>query len=234
MVKKRAQSVPIVKKCLNLHPQNQPKYMIMKKTVLVMLLAVAASLGLKAQSEVNSFSLKPMVGVSSTEFYGDGANGTRLRWGFAAGVELEYQVTNKFSVSAIPMYGMGGARTDDGDATWKNDKIMIPVMANYYLIRGMKLSLGVQPGFVVKSSLNTKVNGVTMDVNASDVTRSFDLSIPLGLGYEWENGLSLSILWHLGLTTVMNDALIIGDVNLGKSNFRNTGGVLCLGYKFEL
>ena len=168
----------------------------MKRIALVVMLAVAASLGLKAQSEVNSFSLKPMVGVSSTEFYGEDASGTKLRWGFAAGVELEYQVSNKFSVSAIPMYGMGGAKIDGIDATWKNDKIMIPVLANYYIIRGMKISLGVQPGFVVKSSLSAKVNGMAVDVKAGDYTRSFDFSIPLGLSYEWENGLSLGLLWH--------------------------------------
>ena len=38
---------------------------IMKKIVLAVMLAAAASLGLKAQSEVNQFSLKPMVGVTT-------------------------------------------------------------------------------------------------------------------------------------------------------------------------
>ena len=207
---------------------------IMKKIVLAVMLAAAASLGLKAQSEVNQFSLKPMVGVSSTEFYGEDADGTKLRWGFAAGVELEYQVSNKFSVSAIPMYAMGGAKIAGVDGTWKNDKIMIPVMANFYMVRGMKISLGVQPGFVVKSSLSAKANGMSVDVNAKDYTRSFDFSIPLGLSYEWENGLSLSLLWHLGVTKVMDKPLVVEGIDLGKGNFRNTGGVLTLGYKFEL
>ncbi|HAP49695.1 MAG TPA: hypothetical protein DCQ56_00520 [Porphyromonadaceae bacterium] len=207
---------------------------IMKKIVLAVMLAAAASLGLKAQSEVNQFSLKPMVGVSSTEFYGEDAEGTNLRWGFAAGVELEYQVSNKFSVSAIPMYAMGGAKVVGVDGTWKNDKIMIPVMANFYMVRGMKISLGVQPGFVVKSSLSAKANGTSVDVNAKDYTRSFDFSIPLGLSYEWENGLSLSLLWHLGVTKVMDKPLVVEGIDLGKGNFRNTGGVLTLGYKFEL
>ena len=199
---------------------------IMKKIVLAVMLAAAASLGLKAQSEVNQFSLKPMVGVSSTEFYGEDAEGTNLRWGFAAGVELEYQVSNKFSVSAIPMYAMGGAKIAGVDGTWKNDKIMIPVMANFYMVRGMKISLGVQPGFVVKSSLSAKANGTSVDVNVKDYTRSFDFSIPLGL--------SLSRLWHLGVTEVMDKPFVVEGIDLGKGNFRNTGGVLTLGYKFEL
>ena len=207
---------------------------IMKKIVLAVMLAAAASLGLKAQSEVNQFSLKPMVGVSSTEFYGEDAEGTNLRWGFAAGVELEYQVSNKFSVSAIPMYAMGGAKIAGVDGTWKNDKIMIPVMANFYMVRGMKISLGVQPGFVVKSSLSAKANGTSVDVNVKDYTRSFDFLIPLGLSYEWENGLSLSLLWHLGVTEVMDKPFVVEGIDLGKGNFRNTGGVLTLGYKFEL
>ena len=207
---------------------------IMKKIVLAVMLAAAASLGLKAQSEVNQFSLKPMVGVSSTEFYGEDAEGTNLRWGFAAGVELEYQVSNKFSVSAIPMYAMGGAKIAGVDGTWKNDKIMIPVMANFYMVRGMKISLGVQPGFVVKSSLYVKVNGNGVDYDASGVTRTFDFAIPLGVCYEFANGLSVGMLWHMGLTKVMDKEMTIGGVYVGKGNFMNTGGVLMLGYKFKL
>ena len=58
---------------------------IMKKIVLAVMLAAAASLGLKAQSEVNQFSLKPMVGVSSTEFLG------LCRW-CGAGVSGKQQI----------------------------------------------------------------------------------------------------------------------------------------------
>ena len=132
------------------------------------------------------------------------------------------------------MYAMGGAKIAGVDGTWKNDKIMIPVMANFYMVRGMKISLGVQPGFVVKSSLSAKANGTSVDVNVKDYTRSFDFSIPLGLSYEWENGLSLSLLWHLGVTEVMDKPFVVEGIDLGKGNFRNTGGVLTLGYKFEL
>ena len=198
------------------------------------MLVMAASMGMSAQNEVKHFSLKPIVGLAATTFYGDGAQGSKLRWGVAGGVEVEYQATQKFSVSAIPMYGMGGAMLEDGDLVWKNDKIMIPVLANYYVAPGFKLSLGLQPGFVVKSSLYAKINGNSVDFDASKSTRTFDFAIPLGICYEFTNGLSVGILWHMGVTKVMDNEMIIGDVNVGKDDFMNTGGVLTLGYKFKL
>lgn len=206
----------------------------MKRIVLVVMLAMAASMSMSAQNEVKHFSLKPIVGLAATTFYGEDAQGSRLRWGFAGGVEVEYQATQKFSVSAIPIYGMGGAMLEDGNLVWKNDKIMIPVMANYYVAPGFKLSLGLQPGFVVKSSLYVKVNGNGVDYDASGVTRTFDFAIPLGVCYEFANGLSVGMLWHMGLTKVMDKEMTIGGVYVGKGNFRNTGGVLTLGYKFKL
>lgn len=44
----------------------------------------------------------------------------------------------------------------------------------------------------------------------------------------------LASLWHMGLTKVMDKEMTIGGVYVGKGNFRNTGGVLTLGYKFKL
>ena len=62
-------------------------------------------------------------------------------------------------------------------------------MANVYVTKGLAVKLGVQPGFMVSGSENSKLNipvasiGGTHDVKA----KSVDFSIPVGLSYEYNN-----------------------------------------------
>ena len=102
-----------------------------------------------AQHAVGSFNLQPKVGVSIanlTEF-----KGTDPRVGVVAGVEGEYQASDIFSVSAGVLYSMQGAKGNIGnfiDATNRLDYINVPIMANVYVVKGLAVKLGVQPGLM--------------------------------------------------------------------------------------
>lgn len=114
----------------------------MKKFVLaaVMMLSSVATF---AQHEEGSLTIQPRVGVNIASLTKN--DGGKARIGLAAGAELEYQVSDIFSLSAGAMYSMQGAK--NGNIKWNLDYINVPVMANVYVVPGLAVKLGLQPGF---------------------------------------------------------------------------------------
>lgn len=198
--------------------------MEMKKFILmaaVMLSSAAAF----AQHAVGAFTLQPKVGLSIasiTKF--DGAD---PRFGVVAGVEGEYQATDIFSLSAGVLYSMQGNKysvTKNGvsaTSTQKMDYINIPILANVYVVKGLAVKLGIQPGFKVNDDIKVKAGDMSVSTG-SDYAKSFDFSIPVGLSYEFNN-VVLDARYNFGCTKVFD-----GE-DCANSVFNIT-----LGYKFEL
>jgi hypothetical protein len=57
---------------------------------------------------------------------------------------------------------------------------------------------------------------------------SFDLSIPVGMSYEFNNNLVLDARYHIGLSDVNKDA------DPGEKSVKNSVFLLTLGYKLKL
>lgn len=190
----------------------------MKKMILtaVVLLSSVATF---AQRAVGTVSLKPQVGVvgaTMTEF-----EKTKMKVGFTAGAELEYQVSDIFSLSGGVMYAQEGVKFDTGgdfkigktkiefkDAKTNLAYINVPVMANVYVVPGLAVKLGVQPAFAVDKG-GTEAKG-------------FDLAIPVGLSYEFSN-VVIDGRYNWGVTKVFD------NLDAKNSVFQVT-----LGYKFDL
>ena len=198
------------------------------KKILVVAALMLSSVSTFAQHAVGSFNLQPKVGVSI-------ANLTELkdtdpRVGVVAGVEGEYQASDIISVSAGVLYSMQGSKYEKelgklkSKSTNKLDYINVPIMANVYVTKGLAVKLGVQPGFMVSGSENSKLNipvasiGGTHDVKA----KSVDFSIPVGLSYEYNN-FQLDARYNWSLTKAFEN---------GKA--KNSVFQITLGYKFDL
>lgn len=190
----------------------------------VLLSSVAAS----AQHAVGSFTLQPKVGMNV-------ANLTELdnadsRIGLAAGAELEYQVSDIFSLSGGAIYSMQGSKYDrtilnqNIKTTTKLDYINVPIMANVYVVKGLAVKLGIQPGFNVNSKQTFSGKTVIGDVDekAELDAKSVDFSIPVGLSYEYNN-VVLDARYNWGLTKVFDG-----------SDAKNSVFQITLGYKFDL
>lgn len=152
------------------------------------------------------------------------------RIGLAAGVEGEYQVSDIFSLSLGAIYSQQGNKIDKTIAgqsfkyTNKLDYVNVPVMANVYVVPGLAVKLGVQPGFNVNSKGKAVANTV---IGSADKTveldaKSVDFSIPVGLSYEYK-GVVLDARYNWGLTKVWDG-----------SDAKNSVFQFTLGYKFEL
>ena len=181
----------------------------MKKIVLAAALLLT-SVATFAQREVGSLTIQPKVGfnVSNvTKTNGD----TRI--GVAAGAEAEYQLGDIYSIAVGLLYSsQGNKQTVDlpvlgkASVTWAPSYLNIPVVANVYVVKNLAVKLGVQPGFCVAKD-KLKAN-------------TFDLSIPVGLSYEYNN-------------FVLDGRYNFGVTNIAKGvNTKNSVFQITLGYKF--
>lgn len=199
----------------------------MKKIMLVAALMLS-SIATFAQHAVGSFNLQPKVGVNIanvTEF-----KGTDPRIGIVAGLEGEYQATDIFSVSAGVLYSMQGAkkslphiREDQPFATvtQKLDCINIPITANVYVVKGLAVKLGVQPGFKISDKFSGDVENIGNLVSYSNA-KSFDLSIPVGVSYEYNN-FQLDARYNWGVLKAYKFDMA-----------KNSVFQITVGYKFDL
>ena len=193
----------------------------MKKLFLAVV-AMMVSATTFAQNEVGQLTIQPKVGVNIANI--TDADDADPRIGLAAGAEFEYGLTDNIGLSAGVLYSMQGAKaTEDGaDCTLKLDYLNVPILANFYVAKGFAVKLGVQPGFKLSSKAKFKGSGGSKEVEVEDGVKSVDLSIPVGLSYQYQN-IVFDARYNWGVTK------IVDDVDSKHSVFQIT-----VGYKFSL
>ncbi|MGP1523959.1 porin family protein [Prevotella multiformis] len=197
------------------------------KKVLFVAAMMFSSVATFAQHAVGSINLQPKVGVSIANLTDNNSSDARV--GLVAGVEGEYQASDIFSVSAGLLYSMQGAKAEalGIKSTEKLDYINVPIMANVYVVKGLAVKLGVQPGFKVNDKLDVKIPGFGNNVaDLKAKAKSVDFSIPVGISYEYNN-FQVDARYNWGLTKVF-------DVENLKLDQKNSVFQITLGYKFDL
>jgi len=189
----------------------------MKKIFMVAVMAVVA-LSAKAQQEVGSFSITPRfgAGMSIMQNWGDDIDNNMC---FAWGAEAQYQVSEKFAVSAgldYDYYMSQEAKKGNVDQTLKLGYLDIPVMAHLTL-GNFSLGAGVQPGFKVYSKYGSA------DLEGLKSTR-FD--IPLEATYTFSEDFVLGVRYNLPITNAVEDA--------GNDSPKVSGVMMTFGYRFDL
>ena len=169
-----------------------------------------------AQHAIGSLTIQPKVGLNI-------ANITKIdnidpRWSGVVGAEFEYQATDMFSISAGALYSMQGAK--DNGTTAKLDYINVPILANVYVAKGLAIKLGIQPGFNVNSKLSGSEGNFSY--SSSFDAKTLDLSIPVGISYEYNNFV-VDGRYNLGVTKIVDG-----------SDAKNSVFQVTVGYKFDL
>ena len=227
----------------------------MKKIFMMAVMAVAA-LTANAQNEVGQFSLMPKFGINIANLTGDSEYkmsdlmtlSKKSKVGFVGGVEAEYGVAKNFGITAGVLYSMQGAKfkcdikEGIGTTTTKVNLgyINVPILAQYYVVKGLAIKAGIQPAFAVSKKINNEVslngeyaqisgevekemNKQTDKMYPKDNIKTFDFSIPVGISYEYAN-VVLDARYNIGLTKTMKDA----------EKNKNSVFQITLGYKFKL
>lgn len=193
----------------------------MKKLFLAVV-AMMVSAATFAQNEVGQLTIQPKVGVNIANI--TDAVGADPRIGLAAGAEFEYGITDNIGLSAGVLYSMQGAKASEEsvDYTLKLDYLNVPILANFYVAKGLALKLGVQPGFKLSSKVKGEASGVTAELEVEDGVKSVDLSIPVGLSYQYQN-IVFDARYNWGVTKIVDDA-----------DSKHSVFQITVGYKFSL
>lgn len=192
-----------------------------------------ASMNVFAQRAVGSWNIQPKLGLNIASM--TDSEDTDARIAFAVGAEAEYQATDMVSFSAGALYSQQGIKSPSSevDVTIKMDYINIPILANVYVAKGFAVKLGLQPGFLINDKAKVSSNGASAEMDltaalqAEDATakvNSFDLSLPVGISYEFSN-IQVDARYNWGLTK----AISAQSGSTKHSVFQFT-----VGYKFSL
>jgi len=192
---------------------------------------LTASLTAMAQHEEGDFLVQPKVGLNIATL----SDADKTIGDLNFGIEAELMVTDYFSLSAGAIVSNQGGKYNDAtyvSYTVDLDYVNVPVMANFYILPGLSLKAGVQPSYRMKAKVKT--DGATYDmdqfyallsrtgIEEDFKVKKFDLSIPVGISYEYQN-VVLEARYNWGVTKIMDN-----------DSFYNRVFQLTLGYKFDL
>ena len=188
---------------------------------------MVAAISANAQNEVGQFTLMPKAGINISKVTN---SDSKTKVGLVAGVEAEYGIAENFGLQFGVLYSMQGDKPKVGSGSEKLDYINIPIMAQYYVIPGLAIKAGVQPGFLVraKNKYDYENGGIAIhtDADIKDACNKVDLSIPVGISYEYKSFV-LDARYNIGLTKVYKS-------DYSDKSCRNSVFAITLGYKFAL
>ena len=205
------------------------------KKLLTLMVLIAITLSVQAQHEEGDITIQPKIGMTISNM----TDGDKSKINLTYGVEFERFFTDQFSASLGIMFTNQGCKWNiyslDGADNVSDDMKLdiyygtLPIMANYYVLPGLALKAGIQPAFRVKARI--EFNGEKMDFdNAIDAIfdgndnkmRTFDLSIPVGLSYEFKR-VTFDARYNFGVTKLISNT----DESIYNKVF-----IMTLGYKF--
>ncbi|MDN0023495.1 porin family protein [Leyella lascolaii] len=191
------------------------------RKVIIMAVLMLSSVAAFAQRPVGSLTVQPKIGMNFATL--TKADDSESRIGLVAGAELEYQLSDIFSISGGALYSQQGCEwSEDGSTrTNKLDYINIPILANVYVVKNLAVKVGLQPAFNVNSKQKASKGDASVQ-GSIEGTKTFDCAIPVGLSYEYKNFV-IDGRYNFGLTKVSKYA-----------DSKNSVFQLTLGYKLDI
>lgn len=180
-----------------------------------------------------------------------GTDKCRRTTGYFFGFDAMYQLTSRLALSAGAGYAFQGTKYEDFGNLAEEDPeheilicdteidlryITVPLMASYYVAEGLALKAGIQPAFLVTKNIKSKIavddNGANYKEKLEGLN-SLDLSIPVGLSYEYEN-VVLDARYNIGLSDLTKDNTTLGAQHpvRDKKKPRNSVFMFTVAYKF--
>lgn len=194
----------------------------MKKIFMVIAMAVAA-----ITANAQQIRITPHLGLGWMHFSQPSGSDDVKNQGFAflGGAEFEYYLTEKFGVSAGLDYVF--SRSDkDKDSMYGDDwmyyqhsYLNIPVLAQYHF-GSLAVKAGVQPAFLISADYHDAKGDTHSE---KDGYKSFSLSLPVGLSYDFKFPLTLDLRYAIPLTKQNKE----GDFDV-----KQTTVALTFGYRF--
>jgi len=212
----------------------------MKRIILSLIAVLALSLTTSAQTPEIKYGAKAGLNISNIT----NTNGGSSLTSFHIGGVAEIFIKEKFSIQPELLYSAQGSSFDgiidipynnteipvNVETSLKLNYINIPVMAKYYLTKGLNVQVGPQFGFLTSAKLKidkATYKGQTLPLESNnqsvkDQFNSFDFGVNFGAGYELPVGVFFDARYNVGLSKVNKE----GDAS------KNGVFQLSVGYKF--
>lgn len=177
----------------------------MKKIFISALMAVVA---LSANAQKN-ITITPHIGFGIA-YMSNITDDLRAGSGYLVGADAEYKVSDKFGVSAGVdyLYSDGDkAKYDVPGADWEYytySYLNIPVLAQYHL-GNFALKAGLQPSFTLTADYHHEGSK-----SVKDEINTVNLSIPVGVAYNFKFPLTLELRYNYPLTRQNKNDIING------------------------
>lgn len=225
------------------------------KKLLVMVIALMATVNMNAQIEEGEWYITPRVGLGIADLTGklystdeaEGSYDATLHpiTSFAAGLDFAYAMTDQLSLSLGVFFTTQGAKTkDEHEFKVTMDYFNVPLLLNYYPIPecGLAIKTGVQLGFMSRKKI--KYDGQTYDVDFHGVV----VTDPNGRKHMEYTQTELSKQFHkfdcsipIGISYELYNIVLDARYNLGLTNVmkedaensKNSVWMFTLGYKFN-
>ncbi len=157
--------------------------------------------------EQGALYITPRVGCSMSSLMGTNTSG--VRFSFAGGIELEGFLTDAVSLSLEALYARQGGEKDLNGIKTKIrvDYLKIPLMANFYIYKGLAIKMGFQ--FAINMSNHFDQSDINRSGHLSDIgykSRDFDLSIPVGIAYEFKNHIVIDARYNISTSKFFIDS----------------------------
>ncbi|WP_109299153.1 porin family protein [Aquimarina sp. AU474] len=197
----------------------------MNKIVLFLL----TSIFITAVSQAQEIKFGVKGGLNLSTLSGDSPN-ISGRTSFHGGAVLEVKFNDKFALQPELLYSEQGASAENGqlvniETKLRLNYINIPILAKYYLTKGLSVEAGPQLGILIDAGVQDTIDGVLQgEEDAKDQFKNIDFSFGFGLGYNLTQHFFTQARYNVGLSNVFED----------DNNFEDANGVfqLSVGYLF--
>lgn len=170
----------------------------MKKLLLV-IAAIATIATSTAQDKPLTWGLK--AGFSWSTFRGADQSLVDSKPDFQGGAFIHTQCTDWLGVQFELLYMGQGAKDKVSGEKLNLSYLTVPVLAKFYVAKGLALNAGVQVGYLLGSKL-TGSDLSSSEVRSDLALHRFDIAIPLGVSYQFDMGLMLDFRYAIGVTPV--------------------------------
>lgn len=174
-----------------------------------------------------SFGVKG--GVNFATINGGDFDSPSSRTSFHAGLFGEFPVApDLFSIQVEALYSGQGFKSDvdgglfggNGKVEYQLDYINVPVLAKFYIVKGLSIEAGPQFSFKVNEEIDAdaNANGGDLDLNEA---KDFEFGVSGGLSFETPFGIFATARYNQGITEIFKD-----------SDAKNSVFQLGVGFKF--
>lgn len=179
----------------------------MKKIILLITVIFAVSASYAQDDDKKGWFGIKAGGVVATMDGGTGYSNDP-HFGATAGFFYEHMIGRKVSLSVDLLYSGQGMREKDKEMELNERMdlhyIILPVAVNYYIVKGLAVKVGIQPGFLASAvSVDKNSYGNSKSEFAEDCRR-FDISVPMGISYDI-NKFRIEARYNLGLLSLTKD-----------------------------